>query len=130
MSQLKRKMKMDLELKGFSPSTQTTYLRNVKGFAEYFGKSPEILGEEQIKEYLHHLISEQKSDSYINGVYSALKFLYQVSLQRNWSNLKIPRTKKRKRLPEVLATSEVKALLDVTKNLKHRAILMTTYAED
>lgn len=68
---------------------------------EYFGKSPEILGEEQIKEYLHHLISEQKSDTYINGVYSALKFLYQVSLQRNWSNLKIPRTKKRKRLPEV-----------------------------
>jgi len=40
----------------------------------------------------------------------------------------IPRCKKDKKLPIVLAKSEVKAIFDVTKNLKHKAILMTIYS--
>jgi site-specific recombinase XerD len=121
-------MKADMELKGYSPRTLSSYIKRVEGFANYFGKSPNDLGEDEIKEYLHHLITLQRSDSYINSAYSALKFLYQVTLQREWSNLRIPRTKMRKRLPEVLATSEIKALLKATTNLKHRAVLMTIYA--
>ncbi len=128
MSELRKKMKADMELKGYSPRTLNSYIKRVEGFAKYFGKSPLELGDAEIKEYLHHLVSLQKSDSYINGAYSALKFLYQVTLQRNWNGLGIPRTKKSKRLPEVLDTSEVKAILDATTNLKHRTILLTTYA--
>ena len=128
MSELRKMMKADMELKGYSPRTLNSYIKRVEGFAEYFGKSPLELGDAEIKEYLHHLVSLKKSDSYINGAYSALKFLYQVTLQRNWDGLRIPRTKKSKRLPEVLDTSEVKAILDATTNLKHRTILLTTYA--
>lgn len=128
MSELRRKMKADMELKGYSPRTLSSYIKRIEGFANYFGKSPNDLGEDEIKEYLHHLITLQRSDSYINGAYSALKFLYRVTLQREWSNLRIPRTKMRKRLPEVLATSEIKELLKATTNLKHRTMLMTIYA--
>ena len=128
MSQLRNQMKADLELKGYSPKTVSSYIKQVEGFASYFGKSPDKLGEDEIKKYLHHLITLQRSDSYINSAYSSLKFLYQVTLKRNWNSIRIPRTKMRKRLPEVLDTSEIKALLNVTTNLKHRAILMTTYA--
>ncbi|AHF06204.1 tyrosine-type recombinase/integrase [Desulfitobacterium metallireducens] len=128
MSELRRKMKADMELKGYSPRTLSSYIKRVAGFANYFGKSPNDLGEDEIKEYLHHLITLPRSDSYINGAYSALKFLYQVTLQREWSSLRIPRTKMRKRLPEVLATSEIKELLKATSNLKHRTLLMTIYA--
>ncbi|AET67813.1 site-specific recombinase XerD [Desulfosporosinus orientis DSM 765] len=128
MSQLRNQMKSDLELKGYSPKTVRSYIKQVEGFASYFEKSPDKLGEDQIKKYLHHLITLKRSDSYINCAYSALKFLYQVTLKRNWNSIRIPRTKNRKRLPEVLDTSEIKALLNATLNLKHRVILMTTYA--
>ena len=128
MSELRSKMKSDMELKGYSPNTLSSYIKRVEGFANHFGKSPYDLGESEIKEYLHYLVSLQRSDSYINGAYSALKFLYQVTLQRSWNNLTIPRTKKSKKLPEVLATSEIKAILKATTNIKHRTLLMTIYA--
>jgi len=128
MSELRSKMKSDMELKGYSPNTLSSYIKRVEGFANHFGKSPYDLGESEIKEYLHYLVSLQRSDSYINGAYSALKFLYQVTLQRSWNNLTIPRTKKSKKLPEVLATSEIKAILKATTNIKHRTMLMTIYA--
>ena len=57
-----------------------------------------------------------------------MKFFYQTVLQRGWNIAKIPRTKVRKKLPVVLDGSEVKKLLTITTNLKHRAILMTTYS--
>lgn len=128
MSQLRDKMKMDLELKGYSPNTQASYIRNVVAFSQYFSKSPSIMGENEIRDYLHHLITRNLSDSHVNIVHSSLKFLYQTTLNRSWHDFKIPRSKVRKRLPEILAESEIKSLLNVTRNLKHHAILMTTYA--
>jgi integrase/recombinase XerD len=126
---LRDQMKMDMELKGFSVKTQDAYIRYVKTFVEYFGKSPMQMGEDEIRQYLHHLITEkQMSTSHINAVHSALKFFFTTTLQRQWNNIKIPRTKSPKKLPIVLAGSEIKQLLDVTINPKHRAILMTTYA--
>lgn len=86
------------------------------------------MGEPEIKAYLHHLIQKNVSHSYLNNVYSSLKFLYQTTLQRNWNNLTLPRTKTPKKLPEILAASEIKSLLNVTTNLKHQTILMTIYA--
>jgi site-specific recombinase XerD len=101
----------------------------MKNFAQYFGRSPAKMGEEEIREYLYYLVTEKKvSTSSINGAYSALKFFYQTVLQGNWNIAKIPRTKVRKKLPIVLDGSEIKQLFAVTTNLKHRAILMTTYS--
>lgn len=122
-------MKIDLELKGFSPKTRDSYIAHAKRFAEYFMKSPADLGEKEIKEYLHYLITERKlSSSYINNTYSALKFLYETTLKRQWDMKSIPRTKKAKRLPIVLSKEEVKRIINVTTNLKHKTILATTYA--
>ncbi|WP_368294372.1 phage integrase N-terminal SAM-like domain-containing protein [Dehalobacter sp. TBBPA1] len=66
-------MKMDLELKGLSPSTQRTYLRNVEQFANHYAKTPLKMGETEIKEYLHHLIKRNVSNSYVKNVYSSLR---------------------------------------------------------
>jgi len=129
MGKLKEQMKMDLELKGYSPKTQAAYLGYMKNFARYFGRSPAKMGEKEIREYLYHLVTgKQVSTSSINGAYSALKFFYQTVLQGNWNIAKIPRTKVRKKLPIVLDGSEIKQLFAVTTNLKHRAILMITYS--
>ncbi len=109
-------MKMNLELKGFSPDTQKFYIAHVKRFAEHFMKSPLDLGESEIKQYLHFLITERNlSNSYISGTYSALKFLYETTLKRQWEMEGIPRTKKLKKLPMILSKDEVKRLINVTQ---------------
>lgn len=128
MTKLREKMRMDLELKGYSPSTQTSYLRHVKNFAINYGKSPDLLGTDEIKEYLHHIIISKKySYSYLSNAYSALKFFYQTTLEREWDMKKIPRYKKPKRLPVILSSEEIRNIINVTQNIKHRAILMTIY---
>ena len=129
MGKLREQMKMDLKLKGYSPKTQAAYLGYMKNFVRYFGRSPAKMGEEEIREYLYHLVTEKDlGDSSINSAYSALKFFYKTTLCRDWNVAKIPRRKTEKRLPLVLDGSEIKQLLAVTTNLKHRALLMTTYS--
>jgi len=129
MGALYDQMKMDLELKNFSPNTVTCYLTCMVNFVRHYGRSPVDLGEEEIREYLHYLIHEKKvSQSFINQAYSAMKFFYVVSLGRPWNATRIPRSKIRKKLPVVLSLQEVQSLLASVENLKHRAILTTLYS--
>ncbi len=129
MTKLREQFKRDLELKGFSPKTQQSYLKHAVAFSKYHQKSPELLGTEEIKDYLHYLITERNlSKSYVNQVYSGLKLLYETTLDRTWDIKKIPRAKKEQKLPQVLSQKEVKAILGSIKNLKHKAIITTIYA--
>jgi site-specific recombinase XerD len=101
-------------------------MRNV---AIHFGKSPAELADEEIRGYMHHLIEERKaSQALISQSYSALKFFFEKTLQRSWNVSRLPRSKQRKKLPRVLTRQEVEAIFSATKNLKHRAILMTIYS--
>jgi site-specific recombinase XerD len=129
MSELRTKMKMDLELRGYSPATVKYYIAHVSRFAKYFNKSPELLGETEIRDYLHYCITQKHlSEGTVNTIYSALKFFYVKTLERDWKVDKIARIKEGRKLPVVLSQSEVKAILDTVKNLKHKAILTTIYA--
>jgi len=122
-------MQRDLQLRGLSPKTQKAYLNQVRDFARYFKKSPDQLGEDEAKEYLHYLLKEKKvSDSTYRHCYSVLKFFYQTTLKRNCVFEKIPHLKKGKKLPVVLDKTEVDTIFSVTKNLKHKAILMLIYS--
>ena len=56
MGKLRDQMQADLELRGITPKTQKSYLREVRNFARYFGKSPEELGESEVKQYLLYLL--------------------------------------------------------------------------
>lgn len=129
MGQLYDQMKMDLELKNFSPKTVSCYLTCMVHFVRHFGRSPAELGEEEIRNYLHYLIKDkQASQSSINQAYSAMKFFYEITLGRVWNAIRIPRSKIRKKLPLVLSMQEVHSLLASVGNLKHRAILTTIYS--
>ena len=77
MGKLHDQMRMDLELKNLSPRTRSCYLTWVRGFALHFHRSPEEMGDPEIREYLHYLIQEKKaSQSGVSQAYSALKFFY------------------------------------------------------
>ena len=121
-------MKYNLQIKNYSPKTIKTYIRYVQEFSAYFEKSPTELGDEDIRAFLHYLATEkQVSASYIKNAYSALKFLYQKTLYRDWNTITLPRSKVPKKLPVILSPSEVQNLLNQAPNLKYKAILTTTY---
>ncbi|WP_051534230.1 tyrosine-type recombinase/integrase [Desulfitibacter alkalitolerans] len=129
MKSLSEQTKMDLELKGLSFHTQHAYLGYIRRVGEHFNKPPEKLSDEEIKEYLHYMLTVKKaSRSSVNVAYCAFKFFFETTCGRSWNTDKVLRTKSVKRLPIVLSKSEIKAILDSTANLKHKAMLMTTYA--
>lgn len=128
MGKLRDQMEMDMRLKGLRPRTIRTYLDCMKRVAVHFRKSPAVLSDEEIRGYLHHLMEVRKaSQAVISQSYSALKFFFEHTLQREWNHARIPRSKQRKKLPGVLSREDVESIFSATKNLKHRAILMTIY---
>jgi integrase len=129
MTELRQRMIRDMQLKGLDPDTQKAYVAGVKGIVGYYGVSPDQLGEEQIRDYLHYLITERElSQSYVSQVYSGLKCLFESTLKRDWVKWGIPRAKKVKKLPVVLSVEEVRRLIDRTRNVKHRTLLEVIYS--
>jgi site-specific recombinase XerD len=123
-------MTEDMQVRNLSPHTQTSYVQQVSLFARYFGKSPELLGPEEIRAYQVYLTNEKKlATSSILIAVSALRFLYKVTLHRDWTLEDIiPAPKKPQKLPVVLSPEEVLQFLDCIPGLKHRTILTTCYA--
>lgn len=129
MGQLRDQMVMEMQLRNYSDKTIEDYTRHIVWYTKYFGCSPAELGEADIKRYLHHLLVErQLSWSSVNVSYSALQFLYEKTLKRRWNVAKIPRPKGGLKLPEILSDKELVRLFEATHNLKHRMMLMITYA--
>ena len=129
MGKLRDQMLADLQLRGATTRTQETYLREVSNLAKYFNRSPEELGEDELKEYMLYLMKERHlSDGTYRFYVAALKFLYRTTLKREWVVEKIKCPKRKRKLPVVLDLSEVESIFSVTKNLKHKAMLMITYS--
>jgi len=129
MSKLKEQLQADLQLKGLSLGVQRKYLREFSNLESYFCKSPEELGEEEVKEYLLHLLEETNITRGTYRTYAAgIKFLYRTTLNRPDVVDRIQYPKGQKKLPLVLDLSEVQAMFSVTENIKHKALLMITYS--
>jgi site-specific recombinase XerD len=119
----------DMQLRNFAPGTVSVYVNCVARFARHFGKSPELLGPEDVRAYLLHLIEQRRpSWSYYNQIVQALRFLYKVTLGRDWALAYIAYPKQPKRLPVVLSPAEVARFFAAVDRLKDRALLMTAYA--
>ena len=129
MTPLRQRMIEDLQIKGRAENTQRSYIEKSKHFAEHFGKSPEHLGPDEIRAYQVYLINYKRdSKSQLKQFVAAARFLYGVTLQKEWMIDKLPYPKQSKKLPTVLSEQEVKKVLDSVINVKHRAILMTLYS--
>ncbi len=129
MTPLRQRMVEDMKVRNFSPKTQTAYVAQVARFAKYFGKSPELLGPEEIRAYLIHLINHKHvSWSLFNQTTCAFRFLYRVTLRKDWRVEEIPFPRQERKLPVALSPGEVARFLEAIPNLKHRAILMTAYS--
>lgn len=129
MGRLRDRMIKDMELKNLSRRTIKTYLYWVRQYTMHYGKSPDLLGDEEIRDYLYYILKEKKaSQASMNQAYSALKFFYVRTLQREWNGSKIPRSKIPKKLPVVLSQDEIQRIFSSTKSLKHLTALMVIYS--
>ena len=72
-----------------------------------FAVSPADLGPEELRAYLTHLVERRISFSYFNMTVAALRFLYTVTLERDWAVPRLPYQKKARRLPTVLSPEQV-----------------------
>ena len=117
-------------MKGLAPTTRRNYLLYCHKFATHFGRSPEELGEAEIRNFLMHLIQvEQVSYATYRQVVAALKFLYRTTLGREWEANRIPFPKHRQpALPRVLRDDQLLALFVALKSPKYRALIMACYA--
>jgi len=118
----------DLRVRNFSPTTQRAYIYAVARFAQHFGKSPELLGPEDIRAYQLHLLSKQLAWSTFKVSVCALRFLYGVTLGKDWAVRHIPYSRQPHKLPVTLSLAELQQFFAAIPNLKHRAALMTAYA--
>jgi len=130
MTSLRQRMTEDMQVRNLALNTQTSYVQQVSLFARYFDKSPEQLGPEDIRTYQVYLTNEKKlAPGSVLIAVAALRFLYKVSLKKNWTfEDVIPAPKKPQKLPVVLSPEEVLQFLGCIGSTKHHAILTTCYA--
>ena len=129
MGELRDQMDRDMTIKNLSVRTRQCYLACVREFVVYHRRDPRQLGEEEIKSFLHYLVTEKKaSQSKVNQSYSALKFFYEVTLKGTWNTTTIPRGRQTRKLPVVLSTQEVESILSATANFKYKTIFATIYS--
>lgn len=129
MTVLRKRFIQDLQLHGYAPSTQRSYVGAIKKVAGHYRRSPDQLTEEQIREYFLHLTIVRKvSRSNATITLCALKFFYERTLQRTWPVFELARPRREKKLPVVLSREEVRRLLRAVESPIYRAYFTTVYA--
>jgi integrase/recombinase XerD len=120
---------------GRSLRTQETYTLMLRLFARYLSqpfidKTLEVVTPEDIEAYQRYLVTERKVGfSSFNQAACALRFFYRTCLGKTeWPITRMPYQRKRRTLPEILATEEVLAIFTACPNLKHKTLLMTSYS--
>jgi len=128
MTPLRQRFVDDLRLRNYSPRTIECYVAHVARFAKHFGKSPELLGPDEVRAFQLHLLDKKVSWSQFNQTVCALRYFYGTTLGRTEQLPMLPYGKRPKKLPCVLSPDEVARLLDAARPGRERMLLTTTYA--
>src|SRR5258706_2142693 len=127
ISPLRQRLIDDMRMRKFAPKTQSTYLRAVREFARFLGRSPDTATVEDLRNYPLHLVDHGTSPVSLNAAISALKFFFEVTpgqpqLMTRMQPVRVPR-----KLPVILSPDEVRRLIAAAGNLKHQTALSVAY---
>jgi len=129
MTELRRRMIEDMRLKGFAQTTQESYVCVVRQLAKHYHRSPTEISQEEVRQFFLHLIHERGSaPSTVNVYLQGIRFLYEITLKRQWTLFDVLTPAKRKKLPVVLSQEEVFRVLKEVRNEKLRTALWTIYS--
>lgn len=127
MTPLRQRFIDDLRLRNYAARTIETYVGRIAAFAKHFGRSPDLLGPEEVRAFQLHLLAQHVSWSSFNQAVCALRFLYGTTLGRPEQLPMIPYGKRPKVLPSVLAADEVVRLINATELPRDRLFVQVAY---
>jgi integrase/recombinase XerD len=127
MTPLRQRFIDDLRLRNYARRTIDTYVSRIACFAKHFGRSPDVLGPNEVRDFQLHLLERRVSWSSFNQAVCALRFLYGTTLGRPEQLPLIPYGKRPKTLPSVLSPEEVLRLLNAAPPGRDRVLLQVAY---
>jgi len=129
MTELRQRMIEDMRLHELAEGTQRVYVDAVKQLARYYNRAPDQLTESEVRQFFIYLTHKRKLARSTARVHLfAIKFLYRMTLKRDWAMLNLVRIKKPKRLPVILSRQEVGHLLSLIRRPQAHMTCMMMYA--
>jgi len=127
VSPLRARMIEDMTVRGFNEKTRGDYVRNVRAFAAFIGRSPDTATAEDLRRFQLHQTQAGMQPPSINSAVSALRFFFTVTLDRPDLARRLTVVRQARRLPGVLSAAEVALLLQAAPGPKYKAALATAY---
>ena len=128
ISPLRQRLIDDMTIRRLSPKTKQHYIRHVKNFADFVGRSPDKATAEDVRRYQLRLATIGTTVPTVNISATALRFFFKVTLKRTDLAAEVVSAREPRRLPVVLSPEEVGRLLASSANIKHKAALSLAYA--
>ena len=128
MGELRDRMVQDMRVRNLSVRTIESYVAAMRGLAKHYRKAPNTLSDDEVHRYLIYVREERKlSGSSCQLIRCGLRFLYEVTLQQPQACLTVPPARQPQRLPEILSHEEVGSLIEATRTVRERLMLMLAY---
>jgi site-specific recombinase XerD len=127
ISPLRQRMIDDMRMRQLADKTQSHYLRAVRQFSVFLGRSPDTATIEDLRRYQLHLVDQGISAISLNAAITGLKFFFDVTLDHPELMSKMQSVRTPRTLPVVLSREEVARLIEAAGNLKHQTALSLAY---
>ena len=127
ISQLRQRMIDDMTARRLSEATQKDYVRNVRNFTAFLGRSPDTATSEDLRRFQLHMAQQQVSPWSINAAIAALRFFFTVTLEKPDLVRPLRIVNEPRKAPVVLSREEVARLLEAAPGLKYKAALSVAY---
>ena len=127
ISPLRQRMIDDMRMRKLSPKTQSSYIRNVRQFAGFLGRSPETASAEDLRRYQLHMVDRGLSPTAVNAAITGLTFFFGTTIDRAELLSRMQPVHVPHKLPVVLSREEVARLIAAAGNLKHQTALSVAY---
>jgi integrase/recombinase XerD len=127
ISPLRRRMIEDMTVRNFVEKTRNDYIRHVKTFTAFLGRSPDTATAEDLRRFQLHQSETGVRPPTINGAVVALRFFFTVTLERPDIARHLVFVREPRRIPIVLSPEEVARLLEAAPGPKYKAALGAAY---
>jgi Phage integrase, N-terminal SAM-like domain/Phage integrase family len=117
----------DMTVRGFNEHTRRDYVRHVRSFAAFIGRSPDTATAEELRLFQLHQTQSGMQPPSINSAVSALRFFFTVTLDRPDLARRLTVVPRPRRIPAVLSVEEVTLLLRAATAPKYKAAFATAY---
>jgi integrase/recombinase XerD len=124
---LRQRMIDDMRMRKLAEKTQSGYIRVVRQFTAFLGRSPDTAAVEDLRRYQLHLVDHGTSPVSLNAAITGLKFFFEVTLDQGELMAKMDPVRVPRTLPVVLSREEAARLIAATRNLKHQTALSVAY---